>query len=391
MPREDRQIEVGKRRLWLAVIGLVVLLAGMRSGVRAEEHGSIAATESPAAASTDTATEVDVLAPARAALANGQSEKALELAEGAWQAGADRTQVLLLKAEIFAQMQRVDDQRRMLLAAVAADNSLCLPRLVLGSIEERRGLWQRAEEYYKQAIAVDSSCADAYLRLARLYERYGQPMRALRKLQEAVDNNPQDIVLLQALGAAFKQRGMLQSAESVYGRILAQGDKQAQALAHRNLGDIYEQVGQYKEAFDCYVQAEKLLGDSGALAQEGYDRIFATADGTVVQALNNGWQLFDAFIEGSPVAREDAYLGLDDSVRQVARIMQFLQQVKPPEGRQEVHSQRELFYAVVHEALVTAQVYLDTGETSLLDAAQQRRAQANQERLAIPGAGASSK
>jgi len=368
-----------------------VLWAGGEAVVGAEEPDSTVVAESPAPAPAATTTEVDILAPARAALADGRPEEALELAEGARQAGGDRVKVLLLKAEIFAQMQRVDDQREMLLTAVAADDSLCLPRLVLASIEERRGLWQQAEEYYKQAIAADSSCADAYLRLARLYERHGQPIRALRKLQEAVENNPQDMALLQALGAALKQRGMLQPAELVYGRILAEGDKQAQALAHRSLGDIYKQVGQYKEAFDCYVQAEKLLGDSGSLAGEGYDRIFATADGTVIQTLNNGWQLFDAFIEGGPVAREDAYLVLDDSAYQVEQIKQFLQQVNPPEDRQEVHSQRELFYAVAHEALVTAQVYLDTGEASLLHTAQQRRTQADQERLAIPGAGASSK
>ena len=90
------------------------------------------------------------------------------------------------------------------------------------------------------------------------------------------------------------------------------------------------------------------------------------------------------------MAREDAYLVLDDSACQVEQINQFLQQVQPPEGRREIHSQRELFYAVAHEALVTAQVYLDTGQPSLLDAAQQRRTQVNQERLAISGAGAGS-
>jgi len=358
------------------------------SAVGAEEPGSAVAAESPVAAPEDTAKEVDLLAPARAALADGRPERALELAEGAAQAGAERVKVLLLKAEIFAQMQQVDDQRKMLLAAVAADNSLCLPRLVLASIEERRGLWQQAEQYYEQAIAADSSCRAAYLQLARLYERYNQPTRALDTLRQAVESNPQDMTLLQALGAALKQRGMLQPAELVYGRILVQGDKEAQARAHRSLGDIYKQVGQYKEAFDCYVRAEELLGDSGSLAQEGYDRIFPTADGTVIQALSNGWQLFDAFIEGGPVAREDAYLVLDDNACQVEQIKQFLQQVQPPEGRQGVHAQRELFYAVAHEALITAQVYLDTGEASLLDAAQQRRTQADQERPPIPGAGA---
>jgi len=388
MPRENRQIAVRKGRLWLAVLGVAVLWAGAGSAVGAEEPGSTATAESPAAAQRDTATEVDILAPARAALADGQPQRALKLADGARQAGADQVKVLLLKAEIFAQMQQVDNQRNMLLAAVAVDNSLCLPWLTLANIEQRRGLWQQAEQYYKQAIAADSSCCAAYLQLARLYERYNQPTRALRTLQQAAESNPQDITLLQALGAAFKQRGMLQSAESVYGRILAQGDKQQQALAHGSLGDIYQQVGQYKEAFDCYVRAEKLLGDSGAIAQDGYDRIFTAADGTVAEALNNGWQLFDAFIEGGPVAREDAYLVLEGSLGRIEQIQRFIEQVQLSEVHQELHSQRKLFYAVAHEALVTAQVYLDTGDTSLLDAAQQRRAQANQEQGAIPGAGA---
>ncbi len=369
------------------LVAVVVLWASVGAAAGAEEPGSATVVESSAAAQNDTAAEADILMSARAALADGRPEKALELAEGARQAGADRVKVLLLEAAIFAQMQQVEKQQQVLQAAIAADNSLCLPRLILAAIEERRGLWQQAEQYYKQAITADSACGAAYLQLARLYERYNQPRRALDTLRQAVENNPQSMTLLQALGAALKQRGMLQSAESVYGRILAQGDKKAQALAHRSLGDIYKQVGQYKEAFDCYVRAEELLGGSGSLAREGYDRIFAAADGAVTQALTNGWQLFEAFIEGGPVAREDAYLVLDDSVGQVEKIKQFLQQVKPPAGRREVHAQRELFYAVACEALVTAQVYLDTGESGLLDVARRRRAQADQERLAILGGG----
>jgi len=384
MSRKSRQIAATRQYLALMVLVMAALWAGVECARGADDAVSTAAVEESAT------TEVDILAPARAALADGRPEKALELVAGARQEGADQVKVLLLKAEIFAQMQQVEKQRQMLQAAVALDNSLCLPRLVLASIEERRGLWQQAERYYKQAIAADSSCRDAYLQLARLYEQYDQPVRALDALQQAAENNPEDIAILQVLGEALQQRGMLQAAETVYGRILAQGNEQAQALAYRHLGDMYAGVGQYKDAFDCYVKAEELLGNSEMVAEEGYSKIFAAADGAVAAALNTGWQLFDAFVEAGPVAREDAYLTLEESLEKVEQIRQFLEQVEPPEGLQEAHGQRKLFYAVAREALVTAQVYLDTGNVSLLTAARQRHAQADQERQRIPGATAGS-
>ncbi len=365
-----------------------LLWVGAECASSAEDGGSNTAASGAATAQDSAPAEVDILAPARAALADGRPQKALELVEGARRAGADRVQVLLLKAAIFAQMRQVEKQRQMLQAAVALDDSLCLPRLILAAIEQRRGLWQQAEHYYKQAIAVNSSCRNAYVQLARLYEHYGQPMRALSTLRQAVENNPEDIALLQALGEAFKQRGMLQAAESVYGRILTQGDNQAQAQAYRHLGDIYGEVGQYKDAFDCYVEAEKLLGSSKVVAEEGYTKIFAAADDAVAAALNAGWQLFDAFVEAGPVAREDAYLTLEESLGKVEQIRQFLEQIQPPPSVQEAHSQRKLFYAVTREALITAQVYLDTGNASLLTAARERRAQADHERQRLPRVGA---
>ena len=364
-----------------------LLWVGAECGSSAEDGGSNTAAGSAATAQDSAPAEVDILVPARAALADGRPQEALQLAEGARRAGADRVQVLLLKAAIFAQMQRVDDQRAMLLAAVATDDSLCLPWLILAGIEERRGLWQQAERYYKQAIAANSSCRNAYLQLARLYEHYDQPVRALSVLHQAVENNPEDIALLKALGKALRQRGMLPAAETVYGRILTQGDRHQQALAYRCLADIYGDVGQYKDAFDCYVEAEKLLDSSGVVAEEGYTKIFAAADGAVAAALNTGWQLFDAFVEAGPVAREDAYLTVAESLGKVEQIRQFLEQIQPPQSVQEAHSQRKLFYAVAHEALVTAQVYLDTGNASLLAAARERRAQADQERQRLPKAG----
>jgi len=340
----------------------------------------------PVASAKEAAASSDLLGPARVALADGQPQKALELAEGARRAGADPVAVLLLKAEIFGQLQQTEKQQQMLKAAIARDESLCLPRLVLGSMAERRGLWQEAERYYQEAITAQSSSRAAYLRLSRLYERHGQPMRALTMLRQGVAANPEDIGLLQTLGNTLKRRGMLPEAESVYGQILAAGDDQAKAVACRHLGDIYAQVGLYTDAFDCYVWAEELLG-AESVAQEGYARIFHAADQAVAAALVSGWQQFAAYNDGGPVAREDVYIALQEAISRVDQMKGFLEKIEPPPRLEEAPAQRKLFYAVAREALVTAQIYLDTGKSSLLSAAQRRRAQADQERQQIRGSG----
>ena len=335
------------------------------------------ATPSPPA-EDEAQPEADLLAPARAALSDGRPERALELAAGAQRAGADRVQVVLLKAAIYAHMQNTAKQRQMLQAAIVLDDTLCLPRLLLADIEEQRGLWQRAAELYEEAIATDATYRNAYLRLARLYERRNQPLRGLNVLEQGVRNNPADLVLLMALADTCRERGLCQQAESVYGRIIIQGDKETQALAYQRLADIYAEVGQFGDAFDCYVQAGELVGEP--VAEEGYHQVYSAADRAVANTLETVWQLFTAFLEEGPVAREEAYLALAESAAEIARIKQFGERANPPLTMRKVHAQRRLFYAVAHEAVVTAQIYLDTGDLSLLSAAQQRRAQADQER-----------
>jgi tetratricopeptide (TPR) repeat protein len=237
----------------------------------------------------------------------------------------------------------------------------------------------------REAIEKDVSCRDAHLRLAGLYERHNQPLRALETLEQAVACNPDDLRLLTALGETYLERDLLPAAETVYGRILVQGDQRDQALAYQHLGEIYARVRQYQDAFDCYVQAEELLGNPGQVAEAGYQRIFEAADGVVAAALQTGWEMFTAFVEAGPVAREEAYLALEDSAAQIAQIRQFGEQLELPESVKAIHAQRQLFYAVTHEAVVTAQIYLDTGNPALLTAAQLRREQADQERQRTPG------
>ncbi len=349
--------------LLIAVAGFIVY-SGAPGGVSIAAKAEISA---------------DGLGPARQAISNRNWARAMELLDKTLLHGTEKVEALLLKAKIYAALGEVDKQRQTLQAAVALDDSLCEPRLILGMLEENRGLWQRAAKWYRQAIDSNPGCSAAYLQLADLYQNNNQPRQALSVLQQAVENNPSNTRLLAGLADMCEERDLLEQAETVYGQIVTVGDDSAKAEAYRRLGGIYTQVGQYADAFECYAKAAELQGGVGALDRSGYNQIFRAADGAVSDALHKAWKPFTAHIGGGPVAREEAYVAVEAAARQIQQIKQFAGQLKVPPALQPVHNQRQLFYSVSAEAAFTAQMYLDTGNKQLRDAAGQRRYQAERE------------
>jgi len=333
------------RRYWL-IVALPLLLATGAVGLADEGSASAAA---PASA--------DLLSGARGAIQQGDWQRGLELTDEALHHGANKVQVLLLEAQIYAGMGNVEKQRQVLQSVVALDSSLCEPQVTLARLEENRGLWPTAAELYQRAIDADAGCRAAYLRLAELYEKNNQPRQALRVLQQGADNNPGDTRLLMALADMFRRRDLLQQAEAVYGQIVTGGDESAKAEAHRRLGEIYWQVQQYADAFECYVKAAELQGGPGAIDTAGYQEMFKAADGAVTDALEGAWGPFTAYTEGGPVAREEAYVAMWAAVEQINQ---------------------------AYEAALNAQIYLDGGNKHLRDAACQRRYQAKRERELLP-------
>jgi len=361
------------RRYWLLVV-LSLLVASGTAGVAGEGAGDAIA---PAPGSAD------LLVGVRTAIQRGDWEQALELANEALHSGATKVPVLLLQAQIYAGVGNVEKQRQALELAVALDNSLCEPRLVLARLEENRGLWQRAGELYQQAIDADANCRAAYLRLADLYENNAQPHQALKVLQQAVNNNPNDTFLLAALADMYKRRHLLPQGEAVYAQIIKVGDDAVKAAAYGGLGEIYMQVEQYADAFECYVKAAQLQGEPTSVHTAGSEQIFGAADKAVADTLEQAWKSFTAHVQGGPVAREEAYVAVRAAAEQIYQIKQFAAQIKAPPAFQPVHNQRQLFYSVAYEAAFTAQVYLDTGNKRLRDAAGQRRYQADRERKVL--------
>ncbi len=322
----------------------------------------------------------DLLAGAQHALRVGNYHRALELSDEALHSGADKAQVFMLKAQVYARLHDVDRERQALQSALALDDTLYLPRLILGRIELDRGLWQKAAELYQQAIDADPTHPIAHLRLADLCQTHNQPRRALQVLQQAVETNPREVRLLIALGDAYHRRHLLEQAEATYGRIIALGDSTAQVKGYRRLAELYTDVGEYGEAFGCYAKAAELEEGSAEVDSQGYQQVFTAADKAVHQTLDEAWETFSAYIQGDEqVAREQAYVAVQQATADINQIKQSAAQVEAPANLQAIHSQRRLFYSVAYEAAFSAQMYLDTGDQQLRQTADQRRTQVREE------------
>ncbi len=328
----------------------------------------------------DTQPASDLLAGAQRALRSGNYQRALELSDEALYSGANKAQIFMLKAQVYAQLHDVDSERQALQSALTLDDTLYLPRLILARIELDRGLWQKAAELYQQAIEANPTHPLAHLRLTDLYQTHNQPRRALQVLQQAVETNPREVRLLIALGDAYHRRHLLEQAEATYGRIIALDDSTAQVKGYRRLAELYTDVGQYGEAFGCYAKAAELEEGSAEVDSQGYEQVFAAADRAARQALDEAWETFSAYIQGDEqVAREQAYIAVQQATTNINQIKQSAAQVEAPANLQAIHSQRRLFYSVAYEAAFSAQMYLDTGDQQLRQTADQRRMQARQE------------
>lgn len=339
------------------------------------ETPSAPAATVPAPASTppvppETAPGPGYLDRARKALREGEARRALDLISQALQAGEDRTQALLLRAEAYAALRAPEQQREALTAAIAGDKTLYEPRLELAALERDRGLWQAAIALYREAIAAQPTQAAAYVALAALYQDRRRPQESLKVLQEGAKAAPDNLALLYVLAGEYKRRGNLAAAEDIYARIaaLAQGAQKARAL--QELGQIYVGAGQYAAAFEALREAAQYAPSEQTPA---YAELFVACDRAVGQALQAAFQaLADLESPTRPLPREQAYQRLTATAAQIRKISDFAAPLRLPEDQQLLLAQRVLYYSVAEEAVTNALVYLDTGEATLRAKALQR-------------------
>lgn len=334
----------------------------------------------PSPAPTSTAPEAaptTLLQAARAALAEGDAARALELTNRALEAGEDRVQALLLRAQCHGLLQQSEKQREALAAAIALDKSLYGPRLELAALEQGRGLWQSAVALYREAIAAQPQEPAAYLALSFVYQRQRRPEQALQVLQEGAKAAPGNLSLLKVLAAEYKRRGLLAAAEETYAEMVGLSEGAAKAEALQELGRLYLEAGQFAAAFDALRQAAQHVPAGQPVS---YQELFLACDRTVRQALEAAFVALGDLDRRGPAVREEVYKRLAAAVSQIQKIKDFAAPLDLPAAQRLPLAQRLVYYALALEATTNALVYVDTGDPNLRTQAEQRR----QEALAMP-------
>jgi tetratricopeptide (TPR) repeat protein len=161
------------------------------------------------------------------------------------------------------------------------------PHNILGSVFEKRGLYEEAEKEYRAALAADPLFFEAhnnlgvlYVRLGRydeaareyrmalnilpgfalshinlgvIYDKIGMHEEAIREFRAAVSIEPYNANAYYNMGVVYGKLGMHEKAEWAYRKVLSLDPDFVDAL--NNLGVLYLEGGRYEAAVEAFEAA----------------------------------------------------------------------------------------------------------------------------------------
>ena len=126
----------------------------------------------------------------------------------------------------------------------------------------------KAERFFKTAIINDSSCFDAYLHLAKMYEDIGEPSKSISYLKKVIDSNPDNRDAILLLGLMYYKTSQLDSS----------------SLAYRTALNLMNE----KEKNDFEYQTASFLVQNKLV-----EKLNAPTDINFEQSVNNFWKVSD--------------------------------------------------------------------------------------------------
>lgn len=302
----------------------------------------------------------------------GNYQLALNRLSAALRAGAPPGEVLELEAKIYAATGDATKQVKALQELFSLVPSRADVAIAIAILLTEQGLWQEAARVLDRAIAAVPDDPQLYLRLAAIYQRQRRTNEALNVLGRGMERTRHPDVGL-ALGAAYLGAGDVRAAEAVYSQLATSQDATVRARALDALGDLYTKTGDTERAVEAYVEAARARGEPAMLARTRYTALYAAVDGLVEAHVGQAWQLFEQLAAGNPSRPREAVLGaLKMADAQVARALALCDEVLPPPELHKLHRQRQLYYALLREALAAAITFADTGRQDMAELAQQR-------------------
>ncbi|HKJ69793.1 MAG TPA: tetratricopeptide repeat protein [bacterium] len=145
--------------------------------------------------------------------------------------------------------------------------------LNMGMAYDQLGVRDSAVWAYERVMAVDDSCASAYMLLAREYQNDGEINKALELARTALELRPDDPNYHYTVGSLYYQLGEFERAVRHLSTTLSQHSWDYRA--HHTLGQTLMRMGREEDGQKFLVRADTLrnrLSDIVALEQEALDK-----------------------------------------------------------------------------------------------------------------------
>ena len=161
----------------------------------------------------------------------------------------------------------VDRARRACAAALELDSRLPEAALCVGTLENGTGEYQRAVETFTNAISQDATNDQAYVGLARSYERLGDDAKAEATYRRAIALRPQYWASHDRLGMFYRERSRYVEAAEQFSIEVALTPDNPQAFL--SLGTQHGMLGRYEESLAAFRRSAQLQPSFSAYANLG--------------------------------------------------------------------------------------------------------------------------
>lgn len=319
-------------------------------------------------ASLEPEKEFEYLTAAEKYLKEGDYKKTEAMLIKAKEAGEPYVSICLLWAKLEQARRNPQAERLWLQRALEQDDQLPAVHLRLAELFREEGLWRKSIEEYQKVLAQEPKNLYAYLGLSAIYARQGQPRRAAEILTEALKHYPREANLYLRIGDLYASRQAWAEAENAYDRAarLSEGPRRAEALDR--LGDLYIAAGREREGFICYAEAAKLrLADGNSLSEKRYRQIMQAADEALQKAAQRAYEALSAYMTTQNVFRPEVWQAFKEFSIQAQDVLEFLNNVPPPNTLKKEHLERKLAYALAAEAALAGLEYVDLGKIERLE------------------------
>lgn len=224
----------------------------------------------------------------------GDLPAAIELYERARALMPSHLHVLLNLASAYRATGRLPEARHTIEAALAVDPRFAIAHNNLGNVLMDLGERAQALRSYERAAALDSRYPDPVAGLARIAEEEHRLGDARTLAERALQLGPESVLAALTVARVDLRQDEPRRATTTLEALVRGGrlTPTNRSIARGLLGEAYEMLGRYRDAFSAFTEANELQ-------REQYAATFALARGPLTPA---GIAGLTAFIEATDVA-----------------------------------------------------------------------------------------